>query len=337
MKYFSFLALIFFTFSNNCFALNKQPPQKLTIYSSDSFTNDWMQIGNPIKRAFEFNCNCKVEFITFNNSKSALSKITLEGKNSPADLIVGLTQNTIDQAKATNLFDKISISTDHLTLPVKWNDPYFIPYDYGYLAFVYNKTKLKNPPKSFKELIARNDLKIVIQNPLSSSTGAALLTWINLIYNGDSSKVWSFFNKNIITMTNSWRESYNLFSNDEADMALSYSTSPVFHMMSEDNYDIEAAEFSEGHYLQIELIGKLKHSKNPELAEQFINFILSRSCQRLIPIDNFMFPVIDLGSDMPSEYKEIFIPKKIFIASPTELEKTRKLWMHLWLKSLSKD
>ena len=39
-------------------------------------------------------------------------------------------------------------------MPGGWSDDTFVPYDYGYFAVVYDTEKLKEPPKSLKELVA---------------------------------------------------------------------------------------------------------------------------------------------------------------------------------------
>ena len=36
-------------------------------------------------------------------------------------------------------------------MPGGWDNDTFVPFDYGYFAFVYDKNKLKNPPKSLKK------------------------------------------------------------------------------------------------------------------------------------------------------------------------------------------
>ncbi len=54
-------------------------------------------------------------------------------------------------------------------MPGGWQDDTFVPYDYGYFAFVYDKDKLKQPPKSLKELVERPDLKVIYQDPRTST------------------------------------------------------------------------------------------------------------------------------------------------------------------------
>ncbi len=337
MRYLSYLLLFFLFIPNYTIAKETKTLPTLVIYSNASFARDWMQIGHPIKRAFEFQCNCKLEFITLTGN-TMFSRLLLEGNSSRADLVVGLDMNLIDKAEESGLFAPHNISVKGLSIPMEWTNKYFIPYNYGYIAFIYNSKKLKNPPKSFQELIDRPDdeLKFIMQDPRSSTVGRSLVFWTKLIYGDQAQEIWRKLKNKIVTVTKSFSESYVLFTEGEADMLISYSSSPAYHMIAEGNYDIKAAEFAEGHYLQIELAGKLKSSKQQELADRFLEFILSRSFQRSIPINAFMFPVIDLGSDLPKEYSHLFTPKRIFIAQPEDIKKNRNLWIQEWLKALSK-
>ena len=56
----------------------------------------------------------------------------------------------------------------------------------------------------------------------------------------------------------------------EADIVLSYTTSPAAHIMFEDNYDISASIFDEGNYISIEFAAILKKSKNKKIAKDFL-------------------------------------------------------------------
>ena len=72
----------------------------------------------------------------------------MEGKNSAADVVLGLDNNLLQAARQTGLFAPSGVDTAKLTVPGGWQDATFVFYDYGYFAFVYNKEKLKNPPKA---------------------------------------------------------------------------------------------------------------------------------------------------------------------------------------------
>jgi len=106
--------------------------------------------------------------------------------------------------------------------------------------------------------------------------------------------------------------SINIFLAGEADLVLSYSTSPAAHIMFEENYDFSAISFSEGNYLTIEFAGILKSSKNKSVAKNFLNFMLSEDFQSVIPSTNIMYPVTKIKK-LPEAYQSLEIPKVLQI------------------------
>lgn len=72
----------------------------------------------------------------------------------------------METARKTGLLARHGIALDSLHLPVDWQDQVFVPYDWGYFAFVYDTQQLPEPPTSLEQLInAPDDLKIIIQDP----------------------------------------------------------------------------------------------------------------------------------------------------------------------------
>ena len=74
-------------------------------------------------------------------------------------------------------------------------------------------------------------------------------------------------------------EAYGLFVEGEADMVLSYTTSPAYHLIAEEDDTKTAARFDEGHYLQVEVAGKLAHTEHPDLADEFLEFMVTDAFQ----------------------------------------------------------
>src|SRR5690606_15297088 len=109
--------------------------------------------------------------------------VQLEGATSTADVIVGLDTFIAGDARATGLFAPHGLDLGGLELPAAWTDTDFVPFDYGYFAFVYNKETTPNPPASFEDLIALpDDFKIVVMDPRSSTPGLGLVVWIKQAY-----------------------------------------------------------------------------------------------------------------------------------------------------------
>ncbi|MDB1122282.1 thiamine ABC transporter substrate binding subunit [Vibrio algarum] len=305
---------------------------KLTVYTYDSFAADWGP-GPKIEKAFEAQCGCDLEFVALDDGVSILNRLRLEETNTKADVILGLDTNLMTEAKSTGLLAEHSVDTSVTTLPKGWSDSTFVPFDYGFFAFVYNKEKLENPPKSLKELVEkRDDLKVIYQDPRTSTPGQGLMLWMKSIYGDDASKAWGMLSKKTVTVTKGWSEAYSMFLKGESDLVLSYTTSPAYHLIAESDAKYAAANFSEGHYMQTEVAAKVKSSKNSKLADEFMSFILSDQFQSAMPTGNWMYPVTDV--QLPDGFETLSVPEKALSYSSDEVAKMRKSWIREWQSAL---
>ncbi|EGQ8293328.1 thiamine ABC transporter substrate binding subunit [Vibrio parahaemolyticus] len=305
----------------------------LTIYTYDSFAADWGP-GPKIEQAFEAKCGCDVNFVALDDGVSILNRLRLEGGNSKADIVLGLDNNLMAEAKKTGLLTEHNVDTANTVLPNGWSDTTFVPYDYGYFAFVYNKEKLANPPKSMKELVdTRDDLKVIYQDPRTSTPGQGLMLWMKSIYGDDVTQAWQKLASKTVTVTKGWSEAYSMFLNGESDLVLSYTTSPAYHLIAENDSKFATANFAEGHYMQVEVAAKVKGSKNSELADKFMDFILSDEFQSAMPTGNWMYPVTDV--ELPKGFETLSVPSKSLSFSADEVAKMRKSWIREWQSALT--
>ncbi|MGP1939301.1 MAG: thiamine ABC transporter substrate binding subunit [Arsenophonus sp. ET-DL9-MAG3] len=305
----------------------------LTIYTYDSFITDWGP-GPIIKSSFEKICNCKLKLISLNDGVMLLNRLRIEGKNSQADIVIGLDNNLIDLAKKTSLFIESKVDTKKLNLPIKWKNNIFIPYNYSYFSFIYNKTRITKVPKSLNELInSFQPWKIIYQDPRTSTPGLGLLLWIQKIYGEKSAQAWRKIAKKTITITKGWSESYRLFLKGESDFVFSYNSSLGFHLLNDKKNNYAVALFSEGHYLQIEVAAQLATSKQPKLAQQFMQFMISPIFQKILPTTNWMYPVINIP--LPNVYKKIPVPKKALQFNAEDIAQHRNQWIYLWQNAVS--
>ncbi len=306
--------------------------EKLIVYTYDSFVSEWGP-GPLIEKAFEEKYSVDLELIAVDSAATLLNKVILEGSNTKADIILGLDMNLFNSAENSELFTAHNLNNinEKLNLPIEWNSEIFVPYNYGYFAFVYNNKNLKNPPKSMDELLNITDARIVIQDPRTSTPGLGLLTWMKILYGENAQENWSKLNKKIISVTKGWTDSYyNFFMAGEADIVLSYSTSPAAHVMFEENYDISASIFKEGNYLSVEFAGILKSSKNKKVANIFLDFMLSDEFQKVIPFTNIMYPVTNIK--LPDAFNELETPKALQL-NPKEINDYKDEWINEWLNA----
>ena len=322
--------LIFFTSFFISFSIYAE---KLTVYTYDSFVSEWGP-GPIIEKIFEEKHNADVEFVAVDSAATLLNKVILEGDTSKADIVLGLDMNLFDLAEQSELFTSHNINdiNNLINLPLKWESDKFVPYNYGYFSFVYNEANLETPPKSMDELINSTNARIVIQDPRTSTPGLGLLTWMKALYGDKAGDEWKKLNKKIISVTKGWTDAYyNFFMAGEADMVLSYTTSPAAHIMFEERYDILATTFEEGNYITIEFAGILNNSQNKDLAIKFLNFMLSEEFQSVIPSTNIMYPVTNIR-DLPEAFDKLNVPNFIQM-DPKEINKNKEKWIDEWLNA----
>jgi thiamine transport system substrate-binding protein len=320
--------------SLSALAAQAQETPVLTVYTYDSFVTEWGP-GPAVEAAFEESCGCDLLFVGAGDGAALLARVQLEGARSDADVVLGLDTNLTARAAATGLFAPHGRTDLALDLPVAWDDPVFLPFDWGYFAFVHDTTKLAEPPASFRDL-ADSDVSILIQDPRSSTPGLGLLMWVKAAYGDAAPEIWAGLADNIVTVTPGWSEAYGLFLEGEADMVLSYTTSPAYHLIAEEDPTKAAAPFEEGHYLQVEVAGMLAGSDQPELAQAFLDFMLTDAFQSAIPTTNWMYPAVTPEAGLPEGFETLITPSTALLLSPDEAEAQRDAALDEWRTALSR-
>ena len=305
---------------------------ELTILTYESFVSDWGP-GPAVEAAFEETCSCDLKFVAAGDGAALLARLKLEGARSEADIVLGLDTNLTAEAAATGLFAPHGVDAA-LDLPVKWEDATFLPYDWGYFAFVH-EADMAVVPGSLREL-ASSDISIVIQDPRSSTPGLGLLMWVKAAYGEVAGGVWQELADNIVTVTPGWSEAYGMFLEGEADMVLSYTTSPAYHLIAEEDTSKAAALFAEGHYMQVEVAGRLAASDQPDLAEAFLAFMVSDAFQSIIPTTNWMYPAAVPEGGLPEGFGGLIAPAHALLFSPEEARAVRDEALDEWLTALSR-
>lgn len=304
---------------------------ELVVHAPDYFASEWGP-GPAIEQGFEARCGCDLRFVT----GDVMSRLNLEGATTEADAVIGLTTDQTAAARATGLFAPHGKDLSGLTLPVAWDDPVFVPFNWSETAFVYDKTRLAAPPASFADLLdAPDDLKIVIQDPRSSASGLALVLWVSEVFGAGTDEAWRKLKPKILTVTPGWSEAYGLFTSGEADMVLSFTTSPAYHLVAEGDDTKAAAIFPEGHYFMTELVAKVAQSDQPELADAFLDYVLSDDFQGMIATANWSYPAREVEGALPPEFAGLPRPDKTLFLPEAEAEARRGQAIADWLAVMS--
>ncbi|MGL4309764.1 MAG: thiamine ABC transporter substrate binding subunit [Paracoccaceae bacterium] len=305
----------------------------LNVLAYDSFVSEWGP-GPAIEKAFEAECACDLVFTGAGDGAALLTRVRMEGEATETDVVLGLDTSLTAAAAGLGLFAPHGI-TGTYDMPKGYDDPLFVPYDYGWFGFVYDKTKLSNPPKSFREL-ADSNLKIILQDPRSSTPGLGLVMWVRAAFEEDAGEMWKDLADNVLTVTPGWSEAYGLFLEGEADMVLSYTTSPAYHRIAEQDDTKAVALFDEGHYLQVEVAGMLASSDQPDLAKRFLAFLVSDAAQSVLPTTNWMFPARTPAAGLPEGFEDDARPGSTLTLPPERAMGLQEGAIAEWQDALSR-
>lgn len=309
----------------------------LTIYTYDSFAADWGP-GPKVEEAFEATCECDLEFVPAADGVALLNRLRLEGERIEADIVLGLDTNLMADAKATGLFAPHNLDIDdRYTVPGGFFDDTFVPFDYGYFAIVYDTQTITNPPTSMEAFLNGDPaLKIAVQDPRTSTPGLGLMLWLKNLYGDEAPAAYAKLAERTLTVTPGWSEAYGLFTDGEVPMVLSYTTSPAYHMIAEEDDRYQAMAFDEGHYVQIEVAAQTtKGAANP-LAAQFLDFMTSPAFQSIIPETNWMMPAAGNGIELNPVFNQLVTSDKPLLFDSDTVAMNRSDWVEEWLEAMSR-
>ena len=326
MRRFFFLLLLI---SLGCISADREDTTPtLKLYSYDSFVT--YGLSESIER-FEEQYSCRVEVSTVGNAGSVLNKAILEKADPQADMIVGIDNNLLAKALKEDILapyfsPNLKLVPDYLIFDRSGK---LTPFDYGYIAIIYDSERIKQPPTSLDDLLSpRFNKSLILEDPRTSSPGLAFLIWTVAEKEEGYLNYWKALEPNILTISGSWDTAYGMFTAGEAPMVLSYATSPAYHVEYENTTRYKAASFSNGNYMQIEGMGILKGSRNPEIAKRFIDWMLTEEFQENIPLTNFMYPV-NPNAKLPKSFEHAARPDPILLDAQY-IDANLPVWLSDW-------
>jgi len=308
----------------------------LTIYAYDSFVSEWGP-GPAVFSAFEEKYGIKISAISAGDAGQVMQKAIIEKDNPRADLLIGIDNNLLAKAVNEKILEPYKSKNLNRIPKELLFDPTnrLTPFDYGYFSIIYDSEKISNPPLSLNDLL-KPEYKdsIILMDPRTSSPGLGFLLWTIAEYGDGFTEYWQKLMPSVLTITDGWDSGYGLFTEGEAPMVLSYTTSPAYHAEYEDNYRYRTAIFSSGHYMQIEGIGIVKNSKNRKNAELFIDFILEDTIQNIIPLTNWMYPV-NTHLELPDSFMYAPKPKATLIIDSKKINRQLVGWIEEWISAVT--
>ncbi len=316
--------------------------QALTVMTHDSFS-----ASQGVIAAFEQANNVKVSFIKSGDAGAALNKAILSKDAPLADVFYGVDNTFLSRALQAGIFipydspalaavpQQYRLDPSNQALPVDTADV-CINYDKAYFA-----AKNLPVPTSLEDL-TKSEYKglLVMENPATSSPGLSFLL-ASIAHFGQDKYLdyWKELKDNGLVVVNDWEAAYYTnFSGSSGKgpqpIVVSYSTDPaaevVFATTPLSESPVATITGPDTCYRQVEFAGILKGTKKLELAQKFIDFMLSTPFQEDMPLQMYVYPV-NPQAKLPDAFEKYAkIPEKPAELAPDVIAKNRDAWIQAW-------
>ena len=330
-------------------ALAPVPPageqRTLTVMTHDSFS-----ASEGVVSEFEQANNVKINFIKSGDAGAALNKAVLSKDAPLADVFYGVDNTFLSRALDAGIFESYASPLldripDEFKLDLKNRA---LPVDYGDVCLNYSKAFFaKNDipvPASLDDLLRPeyNGL-LVVENPATSSPGLAfLLTTIQKYGDPGYLDYWKSLRANGLVVVDSWETAYYTnFSGSSGGgpqpLVVSYASSPaaevVFASTPLDDAPTAAIIAPGTCFRQIEFVGILTGTKNRDLAEKFVDFMLDSSFQEDMPLNMFVYPVNGQAT-LPESFAKYSQSAQQPAVAPDNIAGQREAWIDAWTQAV---
>jgi len=319
----------------------------LTVMTHDSFS-----VSEEVIAAFEEQYGVDVQFLEAGDAGTTVNKAALS-KNSPlADVLYGVDNTFLSRALEEGIFESYA-SPLLADIPdeFKLDDQNFaLPVDFGDVCLNYEKAYFEKnnlePPSNLEDLLkpAYKGL-VAVENPATSSPGLAFL-FATIGHFGEDGYLdyWQSLMENEAKVVNDWETVYYVeFSRwgGEYPIVVSYGSSPPFEIIfaeeAMDEPPTAAVTGAGSCFRQIEFVGILKGTSHRDLAEKWIDFMLSPTFQEDIPLNMYVFPVNRNAELNETFAKYLAVPAEPATLSPALIAQNREEWIRAWTEEVLRD
>jgi thiamine transport system substrate-binding protein len=317
----------------------------LTVMTHDSFN-----VSESVVAAFQQQCGCQVKFLKSGDTGLMLNKAILSKSQPLADVMYGVDNTFLSRALREDLFDAyaspaLSGIPDELKL-----DPTnrLLPVDYGYVTVNYDRDRFADgslpAPQTLRDLTdPRYKGMLVVENPATSSPGLAFLLTTVAVFGEEGEYTWLDFwrdlRANDVFVSEGWEDAYyGQFSGSTGDgdrpLVVSYATSPAAEVFFADPQPAEPPTGSlqpPGEtFRQVEFVGVLKGAARPDLARQWVDFMLGATFQEDIPLQMWVYPARS-GTPLPEVFMRHAVqPQEPVGITPDAIDGGREKWLQAW-------
>lgn len=314
----------------------------VTVMTHDSFA-----VSEEVLAAFEDRHGIRVRILEAGDTGTALNKAILARGKPLADVIYGIDNTFLSRALDEDILEPYR-SALLAAVPAEFRiDPSYraLPVDFGDVCLNYHVASFGGdgppPPADLDALMDPVYRGLtVVQNPATSSPGLAFLMATVARY-GDPGYLdyWRSLVANDVLVVNDWETAYYQEFTGSAGrgprpIVVSYGSSPPFEMLYAESPPAEpptaAVTGPFSCFRQIEFVGILAGAENRDLAELWVDFMLSLPFQEDLPLNMFVFPV-NRDAVLQKEFVDFLaVPDEPALLDPARIAANRERWIREW-------
>ncbi len=314
----------------------------LTVMTHDSFA-----ISEEVIRAFEEENGVKVQFLESGDAGSALNRAILSKDAPLADVLYGVDNTFLSRALEADIFEEYA-SPELANIPEEFKldaGNRALPVNYGDVCINYDKAWFAEQglavPATLEDLtLPEYKGLLVVENPATSSPGLAFLMATIAEYGEEGYlDYWQRLRDNDVQVVNDWETAYYTnFSGSSGrgaqPMVVSYGSSPaaevVFAEQPLDEPPTASIVGPNTCFRQVEFAGILKGTQQLDLAQKFLDTMLSVPFQEDLPLQMFVFPVNE-----QAQLPDVFVDSIQQPEQPARLDMgliadQRETWINAW-------
>jgi thiamine transport system substrate-binding protein len=320
-------------------------PREVVLVTHDSFA-----VSRPVVRAFERQTGLRLRVLQSGDAGIALNRALLTAGNPEGDVFFGVDENLLSRALEGDLFEPYaSPELAHVDSGYVLDEQHRVtPVDHGEVCLNvdlqwYGAHDLAEP-RTFEEVaLPPYRDQLVVQNPATSTPGLAFML-ATIAHFGEDGWLdyWRALRENGVLVVDGWEDAYTVEfsgaggSTGDRPIVVSYASSPPAEVIYAGRPVERAptAVLEQTCIRQVEAAGILRGARNPEGARKLVDFLLSPTFQRDVPLSMFVFPVRE-GVPLPPAFERwAVVPEEPLELPPDEIEANRDRWIREWTSAV---
>ena len=295
---------------------------KLNVYNWGLYISDGSDESVDVVEAFEQLTGIDVNYTTYDTNESLYAKMKGGGANYdiivPSDYMIGkmIKEDMLEPLNFDNIPNAALIGQEYRGQSYDPQDQYSVPYTWGVVGLVYNKTMVEEAPDSWEAMWDARYANSILMFNNSRDAFAIAARKLGMSMNPTSQEEVDIIARELkeqkaLVQAYVMDEIFDKMEGGEAALAPYYAGDAL--VMMEENPDLDFVIPKEGTNYFVDALCIPKGSQNKEAAEMFINFM----CEPDVGYANCTF----IGYSTPIEAVQEMLPEELAnnpIAYPSE-------------------